>query len=322
MARRRLPAPLLDLGRQTDDLDLDDLADTQVGQERTHDRAARHRAPTARRPRRWASGGPRCRGGSGRSPARRSPRSGRNAAGRARRTSGSTPRPPSRCRRPCSSGSPSYRRSRDPPRAADRGARRCAAPGCCRARADLLPRRCDPRDPPSGLLKRRRFNATILAMSYLVKPKDRAPARRERLTPDPSLPTTCVIGAGLQRDRCRQGPLRGPPPLRLLRARQRHRRHVGLPEPQRPVGVLRDAGDQHLVPADGLLGLPDAGGLPRLRGAPPGRRLLRGVRRPLRLPAHDHLRHARRQGRAHRRRPVAGQPSPDRTARSNASTTT
>ena len=33
-------------------------------------------------------------------------------------------------------------------------------------------------------------------MSYLVKPKDRAPARRERLTPDASLPTTCVIGAG------------------------------------------------------------------------------------------------------------------------------
>lgn len=33
-------------------------------------------------------------------------------------------------------------------------------------------------------------------MSYLVKPQDRAPARREQLTPDPSLPTTCVIGAG------------------------------------------------------------------------------------------------------------------------------
>ena len=33
-------------------------------------------------------------------------------------------------------------------------------------------------------------------MSYLVKPKDLAPERRERLTPDTSLPTTCIIGAG------------------------------------------------------------------------------------------------------------------------------
>lgn len=33
-------------------------------------------------------------------------------------------------------------------------------------------------------------------MAYLVKPKDRAPARPEPLAPDPSLPTTCVIGAG------------------------------------------------------------------------------------------------------------------------------
>ena len=33
-------------------------------------------------------------------------------------------------------------------------------------------------------------------MAYLVKPRDRAPARRERLVPDAGLPTTCVIGAG------------------------------------------------------------------------------------------------------------------------------
>ncbi|MEO7268174.1 MAG: NAD(P)-binding domain-containing protein [Knoellia sp.] len=33
-------------------------------------------------------------------------------------------------------------------------------------------------------------------MSYLVKPKDLAPARREPLLSDPGLPTTCVIGAG------------------------------------------------------------------------------------------------------------------------------
>ena len=33
-------------------------------------------------------------------------------------------------------------------------------------------------------------------MAYLVKPQDRAPSRREPLTPDPTLPTTCVIGAG------------------------------------------------------------------------------------------------------------------------------
>ena len=33
-------------------------------------------------------------------------------------------------------------------------------------------------------------------MSYLVKPQDRAPARRDPLVPDDSLPTTCVIGAG------------------------------------------------------------------------------------------------------------------------------
>ena len=33
-------------------------------------------------------------------------------------------------------------------------------------------------------------------MSYLVKPQDRAPARRERLPSDAKMPTTCVIGAG------------------------------------------------------------------------------------------------------------------------------
>ncbi|MCW2756590.1 MAG: monooxygenase, partial [Nocardioidaceae bacterium] len=39
-------------------------------------------------------------------------------------------------------------------------------------------------------------NGIIVPMSYLVHPSDRAPAREERLAPDPSLPTTCVIGAG------------------------------------------------------------------------------------------------------------------------------
>ncbi len=113
----------------------------------------------------------------------------------------------------------------------------------------------------------------------------------------------------LQRDRRREGALPRRGAVRLLREGQRGRRQLGLRQPQRAVGLLRDARDQHLLPADGVLGLPDARGLPAVRRAPPGPRLLRGVRRPLRLPPHDHLRHLGRGGDPQRRRQLAG---PDR----------
>ena len=95
-------------------------------------------------------------------------------------------------------------------------------------------------------------------------------------------------------------------PSTASRPGRRHRRQLGLRQPQRPVSLLRHPRDQHLLPADGVLGLPDAGGLPALRASRPGPRLLRGVRRPLRLPRHHHLQHHRAGRLAHRRRPLAG----------------
>ena len=143
-------------------------------------------------------------------------------------------------------------------------------------------------------------------MGYLVKEKDRAPAvtdagPRRRVAAERVRHRRRLIG-----HRRRQAPLPRRHPVRLLRAGPRRRRQLGLRQLQRHVGLLREPRDQHLVPADGVLRLPDARRLPALRAPRPGRRLLRAVRRPLRLPRHDHLRHDRRAGLALRRRPVAG----------------
>ena len=142
-------------------------------------------------------------------------------------------------------------------------------------------------------------------MAYLVKQSHRAPAVTAPVPVDESLPRACVIGAGSSGIAAAKQLYLAGIPFDCFEKGSDIGGDVGPRQLQRPVGLLRHPRDQHVVPADGLLRLPDAGGLPALRAPRPGARLLRAVRRPLRLPPHDHLRHDGR-GRLARRPTAAG----------------
>ena len=66
------------------------------------------------------------------------------------------------------------------------------------------------------------------------------------------------------RHRGRQGAARARRAVRLHRGVRPRRRQLGLRQPQRDVGGLPRPPHQHVARADGVLGLPDAGRLPRL----------------------------------------------------------
>ena len=94
-----------------------------------------------------------------------------------------------------------------------------------------------------------------------------------------SLPRVAVIGAGSSGIAAAQDARRAGLRRHLLRGLGPRRRQLGLREHQRHVGVLPRPAHQHLAPADGVLGLPDAGVLPGLPAPRPDRRLLRRLRR-------------------------------------------
>ncbi len=98
---------------------------------------------------------------------------------------------------------------------------------------------------------------------------------------------------GLLGDRRRQGAARARHPLRLLREVRSRRRQLGVRQPQRHVRGLSRPVHQHLAPAHGVLGLPDARVLSGLPPPHPDRGVLRGLRRPLRPARADHLRDRR-----------------------------
>ena len=108
-------------------------------------------------------------------------------------------------------------------------------------------------------------------MPYFVKQSHRAPAVTEPVPVDESLPRACVIGAGSSGIAAAKALYLAGVPFDCFEARAARRRQLGLRQPQRPLRLLRDPRDQHLLPADGVLRLPDAGGLPALRAARPGR---------------------------------------------------
>ncbi len=95
-------------------------------------------------------------------------------------------------------------------------------------------------------------------------------------------------------DRGGQGAARARHPVRLLREVRPRGRQLGVREPQRHVGRLPRPVHQHLAPAHGVLGLPDARVLPGLPPPHPDRGLLRRLRRPLRPARADHVRDRRR----------------------------
>ncbi len=93
--------------------------------------------------------------------------------------------------------------------------------------------------------------------------------------------------------------------LRPVRDVRRRGRQLVLPQPQRPLGGLRVAAHRHLEDPAPVRGLPGAGRLAGLPEPPADARLLPRVRRRVRPPRRDRVRHRRRAGRP-QRRPAAG----------------
>ena len=103
--------------------------------------------------------------------------------------------------------------------------------------------------------------------------------------------SACVIGAGSSGIAAVKALAQARDRVRLLREVRPRGRQLGLPQHQRDVVGLPVAAHQHVARPDGVLGLPDAGRLSGLPAPHAGRRVLRRLRRPLRPPRADHVRH-------------------------------
>ena len=158
----------------------------------------------------------------------------------------------------------------------------------------------------------RRRQGRISPVTYMVKPRDLAPAVQQPVPPDPSLPRACVIGAGSSGIAAAKALYLAGVPFDCFEKGSVIGGNWVYDNPNGQSACYETLEINTSCPRMAFSGLPDARGLPAVRRAPPGPRLLRGVRRPLRLPAHDHLRHLGRGGDPHRRRQLAG---PDRGSR-------
>ena len=143
-------------------------------------------------------------------------------------------------------------------------------------------------------------------------------AIEERIGVRAALARACIIGAGSSGIAAAKALHERGIPFDCFEKSDRVGGNWVFGNKQRDVGRLPRPVHQHLAPADGVLGLPDARVLSGLPPPHPDRRLLRRLRRPLRLPRADHLRNRRRARRPRRGRQPGR--SSSRTARRAATT--
>ena len=220
---RRRPPPLLDLRRQADDLDLDDLADPEVGRAAVRRPRARPRAPTARSRRASVPGAldvgadlvdhPGVDG---------LDQVGALAEQLVERAGGDSRRRAD----PADGAGVVARRAEDLETLSQQPLATLVVALLGGAAAPDGPVADPARDPPSTI-ETCLFNATIRSWPISSSPGPR-PGAAGAARPRPDAADHLRDRRRLERHRRRQGALRGAAALRLLRARQRHRRHLGL----------------------------------------------------------------------------------------------
>ena len=135
-------------------------------------------------------------------------------------------------------------------------------------------------------------------MSYLVKPQDRAPARREPLVPDETLPTTCVIGAGSSGIAAAKALYEARLPFDCFEMGSAIGGTWVYENPNGQSACYETLEINTSCPRMAYSDFPMPEDYPDYALHHQVADYFAGLRRPLRLPAHDHVRHAGGLGRA------------------------